>query len=223
MKLIKLSVSLLLLTSAILLTGCEDKISKEAEKNRKQNEESQKKHELIEKKNAAEKEELYKEMEKPLDEVIQENDLDAAKEITNPKVIEKDSYIDAQEFANYVSEQLYLFYTNRLSPQQYYNFLKKFGDKNIKKQYPTEEDAINILTSIQEMYKKANTTGESHTVTKVEYNRLKTEASFYRKVITAQGVEYFITTIKKENQGWKFSSDDPSPPYTAGSHAQRKI
>lgn len=206
--------SLLLVFSFSIVGGCSnDNFEKEAERVKKVKEES-KVDSNAEKEKEKKQEKMYKDMEKPLDEVILENDLDSVKEMANNEVVKKDHYEDPNEFAKYAANVLYGFYTASITPEQYYEFQKLYGSKDMVDELPTEKDAIVILTTIQDMYKKQNITGEEYTLTQVELDHLQREGTFYRKVLTTNGEEYFITSIKKEDKGWKFVEDSPSPPYT---------
>ncbi|QCJ45478.1 hypothetical protein FAY30_26425 (plasmid) [Bacillus sp. S3] len=213
MKRVKILASVL--TASVLLTGCFNSSFEQEAKKVKERKVELKKEEKIKKSNdIKEQKEFYKKLEKPLDEVIVENDLDQVKEIEPKEVQEKTTFEDSVEFAQYTSKILYDFYTQQISSEQYYKFLMDHGSTSVKDELPTEKDAITILTNIQDMYKKQNITGDGYKLTHVAVDRLKRDGTFYRKVITTNGEEYFLTTITKENKGWKFIEDSPSPPYT---------
>lgn len=202
-----------LLVLSFSLAGCSnDEFEKEAERVKKVKESNSVDSQDLAKKEK-QQEKMYKKMEKPLDEVILENDLDSAEEVETTEVSKKEYFEDPNEFAKYAADILYKFYTASLPPEQYYDFQLNYGSKELISELPSEKDAIIILTSIQDMYKKNNITGEEYTLTKVELDRLQREGIFYRKVLTTNGLEYFITSIKKEDKGWKFVEDSPSPPY----------
>lgn len=204
------------LAISLLLTGCmNSKFEEEAQRVKEQKEEMKKKEKEKEKenKNKKKQDDIYKELEKPLEEVILENDLDAVKEMPSLEVEEKPNFEDAAEFAKYAGKMLYLFYTQQITPEQYYDFQINYGSSQVIDELPTEKDAINILTSLQDMFKKQNITGEEYKITEPQLDRLKRNATFYRKILTTNGKEYFITTITKEDEGWKYVEDSPSPPY----------
>lgn len=164
-----------------------------------------------------EKYEIYKGMEKPLDDVIKENDLDVLQEVSSIEVEIKDTYEDPIEFSKYASQILYNYYISQIKPEEYYRFLLQHGSERVKADLPSEVDAVAIFTSIQDSFKKQNITGDAYTLTNVDFNRMKREGNFYRKLLTTNGEEYFMTIIKKENGVWKFEDDSPAPPYILGS------
>lgn len=206
-----------LLSASILLVACSNPKFEEEAKRVEQVKAEKAKKEAAEKLSEEEKYEIYKDMEKPLDEVIQENDLDVLQEVSSVEVETKDTYEDPVEFSKYASQILYNFYISQIDPTTYYNFLVQHGSERVKEELPSEKDAIAIFTSIQDSFKQQNLTGDSYTLTNVAFDRMKREGNFYRKVITTNGEEYFMTIIKKEKGVWKFEDDSPAPPYILGS------
>jgi hypothetical protein len=197
----------------VLLSGCSNGFTDEVKKNEMKNQEIQKeKKQKEDAKNKAQTD-FYKGKEKPLNEVVKENDLDTVKVMSTIDYVEQDQYQDANEFAKYVAHMLYGYYTLQVSPEQYYSFLQKYGSDASLKKLPTEKDALTVIASVQDMFKKQNITGESYVLTEVTFNRMKNEGMFYRKVLTTNGEQYFATTIVKENGQWKFDEDGPAPPF----------
>lgn len=204
-----------LLIGSLFLTGCfNSKFEDEAKRVKERKEELKKEEKANKAKSNKEQEEFYKKLEKPLEEVILENDLDEVKEIDAKEVQEKIHFEDGLDFAQYASKVLYGFYTQQISSKQYYEFLRNHGSSSVKAELPTEKDAITILTTLQDMYKTQNITGDGYKITQVVFDRLNRDGTFYRKVTTTNGEEYFMTTITKEETGWKYVEDSPSPPYT---------
>ncbi|MFT9495753.1 MULTISPECIES: hypothetical protein [Bacillota] len=211
-----------LLIGALILSGCSGgKFAEEAKKNEERNAELKD----YQKKKEAEEEKVQKEFyenhKKPLNEVIQENDLDSEQIVDTIEFEPQDSYQDGDLFSKHVSKILFEFYTLKITAEEYYNFLSAYGSEEVLKELPTKEDAITILSTLQDMYKKQNISGDSYTLTTVTYDRLKREGRFYRKVLTTNGEEYFVTTIVKENDVWKFSEDSPSPPFIDSSNGSQ--
>ncbi|KZE68023.1 hypothetical protein AWM68_17795 [Fictibacillus phosphorivorans] len=218
MKLHRKILILSLLTTSLLMTGCfntafQEKIEeKQKEKEQAKKASAEKKAEKKDKEN-----ETYEKLAKPLDEVINESDLDTGKIITPVGDVKaKNSYENSGDFSIYVADVLYKFYTQQISPEQYYEFLTKYGSRSTVQELPSKEDAITILGSLQGLYKSKNIQGESYVLTEIMLGRLKKEGHFYRKVITTNGEEYFISTIAKEDGAWKFVEDSPSPPFEEG-------
>ncbi|MEI2356286.1 hypothetical protein [Mesobacillus zeae] len=197
-----------------LLTGCiGNNFEKEAQRVKEQKEELKKETTAKENKKSKEQAALYKSLEKPLDKVILENDLDSVKEMDSIQVESKTHYDNASELARYAGQVLYGFYTGQVSPKEYYKFLLGYGSEDVKNELPSKDDALVILSTLSDTYKNANITGEGYDLTEVTYDRLKRSGTFYRKVLTTNGEEYFITTITLEDGKWKYVEDSPSPPY----------
>jgi hypothetical protein len=201
------------LFSGLLLVGCSnDEFKEEVEKVKKENKQLSEEQQSA--KDQKELEKFYKQFEKPINELLPNTQLDEVQVVEPTEVVKRDKYEDGNEFSNFVAQVLYQFYTLQISPEDYYTFLQKYGSENTLKNLPKNENAITALTTIQDMYKNQNINGDSYVLTKVVYDRFKTEGHFYRKVITTNGEEYFITTIVKEKNGWKYENDEPAPPYT---------
>lgn len=202
------------LISSVILAGCNGgKFAEEAKKVNEKYKDVAK----VEKSNVANDEkkqkEFYEKLKKPLEEVVLENDFDTVKLMDSVDVIERDHYEAGSEFAKLVGRELYNFYTLKVTPEEHYAFLSKYGSENALKDIPTKENAIQVLGMLQDMYRKQNITGDSYVLTEVIYDRFKKEGHFYRKVNSTNGEEYFISTIIKEKDGWKYEEDSPSPPF----------
>ena len=50
-------------------------------------------------------------------------------------------------------------------------------------------------------------------ITVVNLDRFKRQGYFYRKVLSTEGINYFITSIYKEDGAWKYITDEPSDPF----------
>lgn len=203
-----------ILTTAVtcaILTGCGlfPKEVERVEALKEQNKiEEQNQEEKIEEQN-----QKYSETARPLEEVIEENDLDKMVELESIDGEEKDTYDNPEDLSKYVSQKLYDFYTLQLSPEQYYQFLVQYGSQNVVNSLPSKKDAISIFTSLQSNYRELNITGDGFTITNITLNRMNQEGFFYRKVNSTNGEEFFITTVVKEGNEWKYDNDSPSPPY----------
>lgn len=186
----------------------------EAEKTGDQNHKTQLEKKQKEKEQEEKEKEIYESMEKPINEVVEENNLDQVKVNSDTANIhEMKNYTDATEFSKYVAKVLYDFYTIQMDSRSYYNFMKNYGSKDMIADLPSEKDAITFYTTLQDMYKQKGITGDGYVITEVIFDAKQTEGHFYRKLTTTNGVEYFITTITKEKDGWKFVEDSPSPPF----------
>jgi hypothetical protein len=69
----------------------------------------------------------------------------------------------------------------------------------VKESLPSKGDTVTVISSLQDLYLKQNINGESYTLTNATFNRLKSKGSIYRKVLTTNREEYYITIIQKEN------------------------
>jgi hypothetical protein len=155
--------------------------------------------------------ETYSKLERPLEEVIKENELDSVNTVDVIDISPDLTFGSASDFAQYAASVLYEFYTSQISSEDFYTFLIQHGSETTVQELPSKEDALMILNNLQAMYKEVR--GENYELTEIEFNRLQNEGHFYRKVVTTNGFEYFITTITKEENSWKFVQDEPSPPY----------
>jgi len=201
------------LTATVLLFGCADSFVEEA---RKQHEESQKQKEeemQIEKEKEREQKEFYEDIESPVEEIVEENKIDVVAIQKPMDIVEKEQYDDPNEFSQYVSKILYEFYTLKLSPEKYYDFLIKYASEETKKQLPSAENATTVYSAIQDLFRQQSIKGEGYEISEVVFDRFKRSGYFYRKLSTTNGNEYYITTITLEKDGWKFVDDSPSPPF----------
>lgn len=202
-----------LLMLSISLYGCaQDSLVKEAQKTEQENKQK------LEEKNrnvaaVSKKEEtIYKKMEKPIDEVIKEDNLDKEK-VIDKNVLKKDEFTDPKEMAKYTGVILNKFYSLQITPQEFYDFIQLYGSKDAIKALPQKEDALNVLSVIQSQFKDQGIDYKDYVITDVTLNKMKDEAYFYRKSITKSGKIYNITTLVKENGIWKYQEDSPSPPF----------
>jgi hypothetical protein len=155
--------------------------------------------------------ETYSKLVKPLGEVIKENELDSVNTVEVIDISPDLTLDSASDVAQYSARVLYEFYTFQITSEDYYTFLIQHGSETTVQELPSKEDVLMILNNLQAMHKDVR--GENYELTEIEFNRLQNEGHFYRKVVTTYGIEYFITTIKKEEKSWKFVQDEPSPPY----------
>jgi hypothetical protein len=200
-----MSVSLVL-----LMSGCtNEKFKEEVAKTEKANLENRQKQDDGAGENIDH--ETYSKLVKPLGEVIKENELDSVNTVEVIDISPDLTFDSASDFAQYSARVLYEFYTFQITSEDYYTFLIQHGSETTVQELPSKEDVLMILNNLQAMHKDVR--GENYELTEIEFNRLQNEGHFYRKVVTSYGNEYFITTIKKEENRWKFVQDEPSPPY----------
>ena len=213
-----------ILSALLFLGGCsEGKFVEEAKKTEQRNNVAKKENDLQIMYYADQEKEIYKKMERPAEEAVESNELDKKSVIDDATDVKKlENYTDGDEFAKFVAKILYEFYTLKLSPQEYYDFMIHYGSKEILNELPSKEDAISIYESLQNSLKQKNMHGEEYVISEVTYDRLKNEAYFYRKVISTNGVEYYITNLVKEGEYWKFIDDSPSPPFEEKVNGQTK-
>lgn len=215
MKIRKSSVVIIALTSTLLLGACgQNKITEEAKKVKEENKISKKESKTQQEKSTKKMEKYYKKYEKPVEESIKAAGIDKVVVISEKNNFQQlEDYKDPVEFAKYAGKVLFGYYTLQISPEQYYQFLIHYGSKSLAESLPSQEDSIKVFSNLQNMFKEKNTDGTEYELTVPVLDRLKGEGHFYRKTTTIQGVEYFQTTITKENGVWKFVEDGPAPPY----------
>lgn len=198
----------------LLLIGCSsnDEFVKEAKELKERKENQEEEQEIRNNEQAA----RYEEMSKPVEESIKEVEKDTRSLIEKDFEL-KDSYSDETEFASFVAEQLFDFYNLEMSPKDYYQFLMKHGSSNMKNELDVlenEEEGVVFLTNIQGLMKDRQLSGINYHVTEVQLNGGRSEGYFYRRVNSHDGTsKYYITTIVKEDDVWKYQEDSPSPPF----------
>lgn len=203
--------SSLLISGFIILSGCSnDPFVKEAKKIN----DTKDTHEETETDSKSQDlESFYKDQVRPLDEVVAELDGESVKILDKKEVEVKSSYEDPEEFARYAADILYKFQSLQISPEDFYKFILDYGSIQTVEELPQKHDAINIFKSIQDSYLQANVKGESYDITVVNLDRFKRQGYFYRKVLSTEGINYFITSIYKEDGAWKYITDEPSDPF----------
>lgn len=204
-----------LVLATLLVTGCNNKIVKEAE----DVSESNKKLETSVAEEQEEKEkkvkDLYKDLEKPIDEVVEAVEKEKMKQV-DTKVIEKEFYEDPNEFSKKVAKVLYEFTTGEMSSEGYYEFLKANASNSYIEQYlPEKKEGLLFVKNVQSLLiQKTPELEDKYILTQVSINRTKTEGHFYRELTTVKGEKmYYISTIVKEDGVWKYQDDSPSPPF----------
>jgi len=212
-----LEVAIATIICIIVLAGCGSKIAGDARQVQEMNEQIQSEQMTPEEERQKETEEMkefYNELDnRDTEEIVQENKFEEAVVQENIEVEHKDAYHDPDEFSKFVAEILFNFYNRGIKAENYYEFLLKYGSESVIENLPTKEDAIAVYESIQSHYHEQNIMLDSYQITEVKLNHSETEGYFYRKVISTNGTEYFISTIVKENGVWKFLEDGPSPPF----------
>lgn len=199
--------------AALALTACNDKLVQEAKKTDQNNalatEEKKRDQEDLEKK----QEEILKELEKPIDEVISNNELDQVDLLSLSNFQVKDSYENPSELAIHAGETLFRFYKGDMDPEEFYQFLMKYGSESMRADLQDKENSILIFENVQSLYREKNPGIDSFVITTPILSGTKKEAYFYRKVVSKTSEEFNISTLVLEDGAWKFKEDSPSPPF----------
>lgn len=204
------------LSTSLFLTGCNnDKFAKQAQEQIAENEQLKEEQKASEEEQRDKASDIYKEMEKPLDEVVKDNELDQRGGQVMDAIPMKDSYTDPNELALRIGKELFEFNTGISDADQYYEFLSKHASTTFKQEWiPNEKEGKVFLHNIQEVLKEQKTHAVKFIVTQVELNPAGDEGNFYRKeTLNTEEETYYITTIVKENGSWKLQDDSPSPPF----------
>ncbi|MGN8842526.1 hypothetical protein ACTNDN_06840 [Niallia sp. HCP3S3_B10] len=200
----------LFISGSILLSACSnDPFVKEAKKIN----ETMDTHEETETDSNSDLESFYADQARPIEEVVAELDGESVKILDKKEVEVKAAYEDPEEFARYAADILYKFQSLQISPEDFYNFILNYGSIQTVEELPQKQDAINIFKTIQDSYIQANVKGESYDITVINLDRFKRQGYFYRKVLSTEGINYFITSIFKEDGAWKYVTDEPSDPF----------
>lgn len=205
---------LLAIFALLTIVGCSnDKFVEEGKKTSTQDSEKNEQ-EIDEEELQKEQNKIYEQMKRPMNEVIQDNDLDELSTMDTEVNEELNSYEDPQEFAKRVGKVMYEFENGSITPEEYADFLKIHTGENYaqKELLEDRDNAIEVLRSLQETY-KSNVSLESYELTTITFNRSEKEGYFYRKIIGESSEYFYITTIVKEDNVWKMQDDSPSPPY----------
>jgi len=205
-----------ILSSSIAVAGCNNPIVNEANVVGEKNSQKAAKAEQEKEQKVESQREIYKEMDKPIDEVIDKIEKDK-KKVVDPKVIEKSTYTNPEEFSKKLGQVLYEFSTGKLSVEEYYSFLNRNASDDFLNQYlPNKSAGTLFLENVQSLLiEKLPELKEEYTISELTYDRFEKEAYFYRKVTTVRDDQpiYYISTIVKEGDNWKFQDDSPSPPF----------
>lgn len=214
MKIVKTFLVLTMSTS--ILVACSNKVTQEAENVAKKNELNKQEKENKEKNDKEELTKLYKNLERPIEEVIEANEKEVLHTV-DTKVINKDKYEDPSMFSKKVAEVMFNFYSGDLSPEGYCSFLENHGSKSIIEELiPNQKDGILFAASVQQLIlDETKKPSQTYQISELKFNEQGTEAYFYRKVLLSENEnDYYISTIVKEDGIWKFQDDKPSQPYT---------
>ncbi|WP_078557262.1 hypothetical protein [Bacillus alkalicellulosilyticus] len=197
---------------SVLLIGCgSDKILKEAQSTQAQNETVQEEIEQLHQ----DRIDLYQELERPIEEVLSEIELEERELIAKDEQLPvRQQYTDEEEFAQFVAEKLYRFYTLELSPEEFYKFNINYGSQEILEGMASDREGnIVVYSNIQSLFEELTTIKHGYDISTVGLNSNRREGYFYRLIYTNLGEEYYITTIVREDGIWKFSNDKTSPPF----------
>ncbi|KAA6446891.1 hypothetical protein DX928_23070 [Bacillus swezeyi] len=162
-----------------------------------------------------EQEKLYESMSRPLSEVVSENEVEHL-DLNTLSYKVRDKYENPEEFAAFISNAIFQYENNTLGAEDYYAFLKTYAAKSFLETLPTDkEQAVFILKQIQDQIKNQEVVFTSYEISKVEFNKNKTEAYFFRKESSNDQPKFSITTIKKEKGIWLFYQDELAPAFEA--------
>ncbi len=192
----------------LTLTACSDPITEEANESKKEKEKAAQ----AEKEKEKNKYKIYDDMEEPLEEVVKEAEVEE-RNVVDSNYEVKDSYKEPQQFANFTAKQLFDFYTLKSTPEDYFNYIDKYGSERLKKDMPVlneKESGVTFLTNVQGLFEEQGALGKQYELTDVKLNTSRREGHFYRKVIDYNKELYYITTIVLEDGVWKFYEDSPS-------------
>ncbi|WP_337019976.1 hypothetical protein [Oceanobacillus massiliensis] len=205
---------ILFLLIALTLSACNNRLVEVAEENEKQSaaDDSESRRQTDEE-IKEEQAKIYKEIEKPVEEIVKNNDLKQMEIQDSAVNTAKDNYVDENEFARYTARLIFDYQSAKISPKEYFDFLSNYGAEAIVNEMPAdEEEALLVYSNVQSQLSDS-TQFESYTISKVGLNKSKREGYFYRLVNTSEGEAYYITTITKEAGNWKFLEDSPAPPF----------
>lgn len=207
---------LMFATIAFLLSACtEDELVKKAMEMKEEQDKEEIAAENEEKKVAEKQKEILENLEKPINEVLKDNELEK-QDILNEEnsITVKESFSDPTDFARLTGKMLFEFNNSSITPEEYYTFLEKFGSKQVYEDLlKDKKNAIMIFENIQNIMKEQRVENSSYVLTQISLNQNGKEAYFYRKVSSDNEDQYYITTLVLEGVEWKYDSDEPSLPF----------
>lgn len=212
MKKIRLIISLLFCST--VLVGCfEDKIIQNAEKVNDSNTEK----EIIEKEK---QEALEKKQQEIFDQknISPEQALDNSSkeqvEVQENDFIIRENYTDPNELAAYVANIMYRLQNNDLPKEEYISFIDKYASDVFKEKYFSDENyKKELVDNLYNVLQQKESFTKSYKISKtIKSNPFEVYA--YRIEIKSNGQhDYYITTLHKKNNVWKFSGDQSTPPF----------
>jgi hypothetical protein len=192
---------------SLLLGGCSNAVVEQANKAPKSNDKVESKKQ----KDEGTKIQLHDTQRTPK-EIVDSMDKEEVTENTL-SLSAKEEYTDANEFAIFVGDTLRQFYEGKMSPEQYYDFIQKYGSSTLKIMEPSKKDeAVVVYTNVQELLKKKFSNTGNYVISTVDIDSTGIEGHFYRQWETSEEVICYITTIVKQGDVWKYQGDQPSTP-----------
>lgn len=198
-----------------LLSGCNDRIVDEANKVNSEKIKHQQEIQDLQDKQLKALEENTTPIEKALETL--ETEKETKETLENEQIDEQTEFANEEEFAQYVANILFNFFTGDLSPEKYYEFISKHGSLVLLKDINPEKKDVMIkgYADIQRKLIENGTKFVDYKISELTFDETGIYAYFYRTLISEDGEEVnYITTIVKEKNGWKYDSDHLSQGYT---------
>lgn len=208
----------------MLLAGClPDKIEEEIEQVETENQKNQKVEEQNEENLAPENVELSEEQKEALEETEEITSEEAVNELVDQQEsidvkmpAAKDAFATEQEFSQYVANLFFLYHTEDLKADAFYERIRPHLHDNFLGMLPAEESArLEAFEMLQHTFNQyLSSPIESYELTETVLLERLDEATFYRKYLTEDKEPiYYQTVIRKVNDQWLLFDDSPSPPY----------
>ncbi|MCK6259543.1 hypothetical protein LCY76_23525 [Fictibacillus sp. KIGAM418] len=154
--------------------------------------------------------EIYKKMEKPINQVVDEVPKEKAEQIAN-KGKQRQSYSDPVEFAQFTGKILFEFYTQNIHSAQYRAFLESYGDSKISKKFLKNKDADSFIDEVQKTIKESGFIPSNYKITKPVISA--SDGYFYLEFSDSLNkTQTFIISMIQEQDTWKFINNRPAPP-----------
>lgn len=164
--------------------------------------------------------EAYQEMERPLDEILENIDKEDMRVLESKEIkdliLEKETFTSEVEFSKAVAFATYNFFSMKWNPEEYYEFLSKQSTTYYKENVlDNKKQALQVFGNVQGILKEQKgLIPVDYEVTEVVLDKNGNSGYFYRKDTLAKGDEaFYIISIVKEGDSWKFESESPSAPY----------
>lgn len=199
-----------------LLTGCQNSFIEKSKETVQKTEDPEQHKDLST---------MYEKIKKPAKKALDENEKEKVG-INKDQIKIKDKYEDPAELAVFISKAIFDYEREELTPSEYFKVLQTYASRGYLSKLPKEaKEAIFVLEQVQDQLNKQKSYPfNDYEITSLSFNKMKTEAYFYRKESNNNSTEakYNITTLKKIKDYWYYDQDNLSVDYIVDEALERE-